>query len=323
MTLTAAPYYADVADGPEDARVFWVHAADGVRIRLGHWPAKGVSQGTVLLMPGRTEYIEKYGRTARDLTERGLDVLCIDWRGQGLADRSLEDPRRGHVIHFDEYQADLDAMMQAATDLNLPKPLHMLAHSMGGCIGLRGLMRDLPFTGVAFSGPMWGIRMRVYTRPAAWALSWSSGKVGLGHAYAPGTGAGSYVATEPFEGNLLTGDIEMFEYMRRQIVTHPDLQLGGPSLNWLHAALFETRALARMASPRYPCLTYVGSDERIVDVPRIHQRMARWPGGTLRVIDGGRHEMLMDNPEMRTAIADEMAAHYLSASDSKDALLSA
>lgn len=314
MEMQAAPYFAAIAEGPEDARVFWVTAADGLRIRLAHWPAVGESTGTILLLPGRTEYIEKYGRTACDLVERGFDVLCIDWRGQGLADRLLDDPRRGHVLTFDDYQADLDAMVAAAKSLDLPHPLHMLAHSMGGCIGLRGLLRGLPFTSVGFSGPMWGIRMKAYTRPAAWALGWGSGIFGLGDSYAPGTGAGSYIATEPFEGNLLTRDPEMFEYMRCQVTAHPELQLGGPSLNWLHEALRETLALSRLPSPPQPCLTFVGSNERIVDMPRIHQRMARWPNGTLRVIEDGEHEMMMDTPCMRIMIADELTAHFSNAS---------
>ena len=61
----------------------------GVRIRVGLWHRQGPA-GTVLLFPGRTEYVEKYGRTARLLAARGLATLVIDWRGQGIADRLVE-----------------------------------------------------------------------------------------------------------------------------------------------------------------------------------------------------------------------------------------
>ena len=52
----AAPFYADVADGPPGGRAVWLHAADGVRLRAGLWPLQG-ARGTVLLLPGRTEYV--------------------------------------------------------------------------------------------------------------------------------------------------------------------------------------------------------------------------------------------------------------------------
>lgn len=61
MTETA-PFLTDLAQGPDGARAVWVQAVDGKRIRLGHYP--GGEKGTVLLYPGRTEYIEKYGRLA-------------------------------------------------------------------------------------------------------------------------------------------------------------------------------------------------------------------------------------------------------------------
>ena len=96
-----------------------------------------------MILPGRTECIEKYGRAARDLVARGYSVISIDWRGQGLADRPLADHHAGHVGDFSEYQQDLDAMLAEAERAGLPKPYFMLAHSMGGAIGLRGLVRGL------------------------------------------------------------------------------------------------------------------------------------------------------------------------------------
>ena len=65
-----------------------------------------------------------------------------------------------------------------------------------------------------------------------------------------------------------------------------------------------------MPAPHIPCLTYLGTEEAIVDATRIRDRMGKWPGGTLRVINGGRHEMLMDTPALRNAIFDETAAHF-------------
>lgn len=304
-----APLFDDVAEGPEGGAAWWLTAADGVRIRIGLWNRHG-PKGTVLLFPGRTEYIEKYGRSAADFTGRGYATLVIDWRGQGLADRLTGDAMAGHVHRFTDYQQDVAAMVEAAQRLDLPRPWHLLAHSMGGCIGLRAVMQGIEVQSCAFSSPMWGIRMANALRPVAWSLSWGSRHLGMSHFYAPGTAGEHYVLAEPFETNKLTNDREMYDYMARQLRTHPELGLGGPSLRWLHEALRETRDLAGRPSPALPCLTILGSDEQIVDVPRVEDRMAQWPGGHLEIVPGGRHETLMDTPDMRARLLEKLCDFY-------------
>ncbi|WP_204114917.1 alpha/beta fold hydrolase [Shimia biformata] len=309
MRLSPAPLYHEVADGPEGGVAHWAETSDGVRIRLAHWVHEG-AKGTVLLFPGRTEYIEKYGRAASDLRARGFATMIIDWRGQGIADRLTEDRAVGHVGEFGDYQRDVAAMVDAAQALDLPKPFFLLAHSMGGCIGLRALMGGLPVKAAAFSGPMWGIQMSAAMRPTAWALSWVGRKAGAGTSFTPGTKALTYVLDADFECNNLTHDRDMWEYMQVQMRERPDLALGGPGLHWLHEAMNETRALAKLPAPDYPCITFLGGDEKIVDTPAIHKRMENWPGGELHIVKGGEHEVLMELPEMRTPVYDGICAFF-------------
>ncbi len=298
-----APFYGDIAQGPPGGRAVWQTARDGVRLRIGHWPSSG-GKGTILLFPGRTEFVEKYGITAADFAAQGYDTLVIDWRGQGLSDRALSDAMSGHVTHFDEYQADVSAMLDVVEALDLPQPWHLLAHSMGACIGLRAAIEGLPVASCVFSAPMWGIAMKPALRPTAWSLSWAGRSLGLGHLYAPGTVRGSYVLEAPFEDNSLTRDRVMHSHMVSQLRAHPELALGGPSLQWLFAALHDCRRLARLPSPDLPCLTFIGSAEDIVSRNPIDARIASWPGAWLEIIDGGRHELLMDTPETRSHISD-------------------
>ena len=311
MHLEEAPFFDDVAEGPLGGVAHWVTTTDGLRIRIGHWRADGdAQQGTVFLFPGRTEYVEKYGRTAAALAEQGFCTLTVDWRGQGLADRMLGDARAGHVHRFSDYQLDVMAMTEAASNLELPQPWYLMAHSMGGCIGLRALHLGLPVNAAVFTGPMWGIGMSAPLRPAAWALSWGSTLVGLSHIYAPGTKPEAYVTSEKFENNQLTSDPEMYAYMQRQVDAHPELKLGGPSLLWVHEALTECRALAQMPSPDLPCLTFLGTNERIVDNSRIFDRMAHWPGGRLELIEDGEHEVLMETAEIRAQVIGDSVALF-------------
>ncbi|MGJ8544916.1 MAG: alpha/beta fold hydrolase [Sulfitobacter sp.] len=310
MDLTAAPFFTDVAPGPAGGAAHWANTSDGKRIRVGHWPLAG-AKGTVLLFPGRTEYIEKYGLTAGEFSRHGLATMSIDWRGQGLADRLLPDPLIGHVESFTDYQKDVGAMVRAARALNLPRPYFLLGHSMGGCIGLRAAIEGLSVQALAFSGPMWGIHISPHMRLPARVLSAVLPRIGKGHLTPPGTKRDPYVLTDPFEDNLLTTDRQYHDMMRDQLLAHPDLSLGAPSFIWLREALRETRHLAGRPGPNLPCVAWVGSNERIVDVPRIHERMEAWKGGRIEIVPGGEHEVLMEQEPIRTPVINAMADLFL------------
>ncbi|KCV80925.1 hypothetical protein ATO10_14779 [Actibacterium atlanticum] len=292
-----APFSSDIADGPEDARSFWLTARDGVRIRISLWGQ--AKKGTVLLLPGRTEFVEKYGRVARILAARGYATLAIDWRGQGLADRLLDDPNKGHVTQFTDYQMDLDAVIAALPKLGLDADkLYLIAHSMGGCIGLRAVMEGLKVRAAVFSAPMWGLPVAKPLRLLAHTLS----HTGLGRLYVPGNeGATSYAATTPFEGNTLTSDAEALAFMQAQTTAHPELALGAPTLQWATEAFAEMAALEKMPSPDLPAIGFTGADEEIVTNSAVKHRMARWSKGQYKDFPGARHEIMMERADVQNS----------------------
>lgn len=306
--MESAPYHADIAGNP-DGICHWLTCADGVRIRVGHWPLAD-AKGTILIFPGRTEYIEKYGRSAAEFAARGYACVAIDWRGQGIADRLLENRAVGHVEVFEDYQLDAQAVLLHLKKLDLPAPMHLIGHSMGGCIGLRALYDGLPVKSAVFSAPMWGVQMSPALRPIAWTLSSMSKPLGFSGIFAPGQQAESYVLRTTAHENTLTSDHANFEILQSQLQAHPDLALGGPSLHWLNEALREMRTLSQMPSPDVPCVTFLGSEEAIVDPVRIHNRMAKWPNGELVLLDQGRHEVMMEIKALRDQVFDGAAALF-------------
>jgi lysophospholipase len=306
-----APYLAEIAEGPEGARAWWVTSADGTRLRLGVWPAAAEApRGTILLFPGRTEYIEKYGRVARDLVVGGFTVVAFDWRGQGLSDRPQHRRDMGHVTSFDEYREDVAVFRHALETLGLPGPYHLIAHSMGGAIGLRALHDGLPVKSAAFSAPMWGIQMTPFMKSIAGIVLGLAGPFGFGTTFAPSTGPWQPME---FDDNPLTTDRDQFDYMSRQVAAHPELALGGPSVLWVKAALEETAALMKLPAPDIPTVTLVGTRESIVEVPAIESRMASWPRGRLITVEGGLHEMLMEVPDLRSAALSAITEHFAAA----------
>ncbi len=312
-----APLFHEITKGPDTGKAYWVTASDGVRLRVGHWPEhrpetreaadpSAPSQGTILLFPGRTEYIEKYGLIASELCALGYHVLTIDWRGQGLADRPDQERALGHVGHFDEYQLDVDAMVDLGRQLNLPEPWTLLGHSMGGCIGLRSLYNGLPVKSAIFSAPMWGIAMATPLRPIAWSLSWALHKTPLATSLSPGTKRETYLSISPFEDNMLTTDPDMYTYMADQAKAHPELTLGGPTVGWLYAALRETQDLMSRPAPATPAVSFLGTQERIVQPGPIHKHMAKWSNGELIMVPGAEHEVLMEAQAIRQQVYDAL-----------------
>jgi lysophospholipase len=292
--LSEAPLHE--GGGSAGGRAVWLRAGDGVRLRLAHWPG---AERHVLILPGRTEWIEKYACVVRTLAGAGWGAFVLDWRGQGLSDRLAPDARLGHVARFSDYQIDLHAALAAAETL-APGPLPIIAHSMGGCILFRGLVNGLRPPAVAFSAPMWGLDqppsgLRSILRMGAALRS----PFGRDVAYVPTTGPDYGLVSMGLEGNVLTRDRAQFERMKAQLVAHPDLTIGGPSLRWLAGALIELRALARLAAPEVPALIGLGGSERVVSPGAIRARAEGWRAAELVEYPEAEHEILMERPEVR------------------------
>lgn len=307
--IESAPYFEDVADAPAGGAAYWLRTKDGLRIRVVHWPLEG-AKGTILMFTGRTEYAEKYGRAAKDYAARGYAMLAVDWRGQGIADRMTQDRGLGHVGKFMDYQQDVDAVVDFVKEHDIPAPHYLIAHSMGGCIGLRALHNGMPVKAVAFSAPMWGVDIAQPLKAAAWAIGTVGPKIGLKTMVTPGRSTTNYLEDQPFEGNELTNDPVTYTYLNDQLKVHPDLGLGGPSVNWIGEALWEMYALNKMDSPNYPCFAGIGTAETIVDQDRVKDRMTRWPRGEIAVYPDAKHEIMIEVPKVREDFFDRSVALF-------------
>ncbi len=306
--MKSAPFYNDVAEAPADVEACWIEASDGVRLRLAVW--REGSRGTVLIFPGRTEFIEKYGRIVTDLRARGYGSVVIDWRGQGLSDRLAPNRALGHVAKFRDYQKDVAALMARIGAMDLPQPLLLCSHSMGGAIALRALHDGLKVERSVFSSPMWGLSIDPVWRPMVQAVATGGTSFGLGEEFAPGTGPENYLVSAEFDDNSLTSSRESWDYMVRLTKAHPGLVIGGPSVNWLSEALTETRELARMAPPKRGILCLIGSDERVVNKRDVMGYVAKWPQSLTLVMSGGEHETLMETALIRKRALDQMIMFY-------------
>ncbi len=117
----------------------------------------------------------------------------------------------------------------------------------------------------------------------------------------PGTRPASYIGDTPFLINLLTSDKDHYDYMCAQSKARPEFALGGPTLHWFSQARAEMEALHRAERPSIPTASFVGTRELVVDPDAIRTMHEDWPSGELHIIEGGKHEMMMEAPEIRAA----------------------
>src|SRR5204862_7557590 len=134
---------------PEGAVSGTLKTRDGVTLRFARWHPPPGRKGTVCLFQGRAEFIEKYFETVRDLRARGFAVATLDWRGQGMSERALRNPKKGYVRDFSDYGIDLAAFIHEIVLPDCPPPVFALAHSMGATVLIRA----------AYAGPRWFDRM--------------------------------------------------------------------------------------------------------------------------------------------------------------------
>ena len=78
---------------PQGARVGVFETSDKVKLRYATFPkGPGAPKGTICLVQGRTEFIEKYFETIADFQSRGFAVATLDWLLGTNAPRSVKTP---------------------------------------------------------------------------------------------------------------------------------------------------------------------------------------------------------------------------------------
>ena len=278
---------------------------DGAPLRYARWSeTTGHCRGTVVIVPGRSEFIEKYFETVADLRRRGFAVAIMDLRGQGGSKRPLDNPLKGHVRHFREYDYDLALFMKEVVVPNMAPPYLGFGHSLGGHILLRAAgLTVCPFERIIVTGPMLQIAHEQLHMPlsVARALTEIIAGLGMGQLVPPGVDQRPPAAA-PFEGNPLTSNRE--RYLRAQAVLEaaPELALGAPTFGWMRAALRSCAMLGALdypASITVPVLMVAAGRDTIVSTPVIEDFAPRMKLGTLALIGPSKHEILQESDDIR------------------------
>jgi lysophospholipase len=295
MTLVSIP----ANPVPDDVVAGTFETPDGVSLRFARWAPPRGRKGTVCLFQGRSEFIEKYFETVRDLRARGFAVATLDWRGQGMSERALGNPRKGHVRNFAEYQIDLESFINEIVLPDCPPPLFALGQSMGATILLHA----------AYAGHRWFDRM-VLLAPMIALPGRSGGSrilvkamrlAGFGALYVPG-GSAAAIMERPFKDNLLTSDPVRYARNVAVLEAEPALAVGSPTVSWCDSAFRAMTELWDAGYPtqiRQPILIIAAGMDGIVSTPAIGEFAVRLRSGSHLIVPGARHELLMERDRFR------------------------
>lgn len=287
---------------PDDAVAGNVKTRDGVNLRFARFAPPPGRKGTVVVLQGRAEFIEKYFETARDLRARGFAMATFDWRGQGLSDRRLSDRHKGYVRDFSQYATDLDTIMEQVVLPDCPPPVYALAHSMGAAIAIRACYSGRRwFDRVVLSAPMIALppgRLTTMAGPLARLLRY----LGRGGAYVP-AGNPDASGTENFLGNVLTSDPVRYARNAAVLEEEPALGLGAPTIAWTDAAFKQMkrfRSAGYAGQIRQPMLLVAAGRDEVVSTPAIEEFGLHLLAGRHLILAGSRHEILQEQDQYRS-----------------------
>ena len=301
--------FLDDNPAPPGLKAVEVTTADRVRLRCAvSAPKDGPARGTVLILQGRNETIEKYFETMADLNRRGFMVATFDWHGQGGSGsrpakgerggppRPGDGRRPGYVRRFKGYLDDLEAVIH---DLLLPDcrpPYAILAHSSGALVALSASERlTNRIERMVLSGPFValppGSPPLSLMRFAALTLRLLGfGRLPVRRAVLPGN------LGTPAE-NPLTHDPRRFARNRHLAESHPELFVGPPTVGWLAAVTGAMRRLQHsdvVARLSIPTLFVCAGGDRVVSTPAAEQLAWRMRTASSLTLPGARHELLQE-----------------------------
>lgn len=275
-----------------------------------------VATGTVVLLHGRNECIEKYYETIGDFNRAGLWVATFDWRGQGASQRLLKNHSAGYVRRFSDYETDLDDFLEQIVLPDTRLPFFLVAHSAGALVALSAAPRlGNRIDRMVLSAPFVALGDQPLGQGGAAFASAAMCAFGLGRRIVAHNRNGG-----EFHGNPLTHDPRRFRRNRAIFTSAPVLAPSSPTARWVKEALATMRTVrspAHLANIAIPTIVLAAGSDRIVPLAEIERMTRYFRAGRLITIDKARHELFQESDRYRNA-AMAAATAFLPGVESAD-----
>jgi lysophospholipase len=279
---------------------------DGAILRIGTLPVPAATRN-VLVLPGFSEFGEKYFDTAAWLAGLGYQPWTLDWRGQGGSTRPRRNPEALQCPGFDRHTADVFSVI--ARVIGTDRPLAVIGHSMGGHLTLRFLAEHASIVDRAvLSSPMLGVPTGAVPNPLARAIAMSHVAAGFGSQFVWGFRPWQDLAKRR---EATTRDETQADVHAAWFRSNPGMRIGGPAWSWLSAALESCAWLQRPATLRSvttPLLIGSAGDERFVAPAAIPAAASHLPRARHHHFADARHELFLELAPVKTSWRGHVAA---------------
>lgn len=261
----------------------------------------------ILISSGRTEAAIKYKELIFDLYNNGYSVYINDHRGQGLSGRMTADPDMGFIDSFQFYIDDMKIFYDNFISIGNHNKKFLLAHSMGGAIGMTYLEQyPNDFNAAAFSSPMLGLISP--TCEATELLVTEKPEYALGQS--------KYHDDKlEFENNILTGSEIRYDRMNIAFANESNARLGGATYQWVHKSCLQFNYInENITHIKTPFILFSAENERIVDVAA-HQTFIEEANKLNKaceayLVTNAKHELLIESDEQRIETINKIFEYY-------------
>jgi lysophospholipase len=274
----------------------YLEVEKGIFLRFGYWKSyRKNKKGTICLVGGRTDFMEKYFETIKQLNQKGMDVFSFDWRGQGLSTRLLNNRRKGYVKDYNDYVCDLSVFIEKIFIKKTSLPYILMGHSMGGHIAIRYLAEhENIFNSTILLSPMIDIRTFPFPKKLLQKIIRIFVKAGYDKVYIAGD---DRQIEKKFKRNSLTSDKIKFEKSKNIAIENPQLAIGGVTTGWLHASFDSIDLLNQpgyLENIRTRILLFSAEKDRVVCNNAQKLLCNRLPNCKFIEVSGSRHEILQE-----------------------------
>tara|TARA_Y100000748_G_scaffold302334_1_gene304324 strand:- start:960 stop:1919 length:960 start_codon:yes stop_codon:yes gene_type:complete len=298
----SAPYL-ELEDykAPKGINSVFIPMKDNKKLRLIYWINlidDNKKRGTILLQQGHNEFIEKYFETIQELLNRGFNVICFDWRGQGLSEKMIDDKHKQYIEDFSIHDSDLEFIINEIIIKNFTQPLIGIGHSMGGHILLssKSLMKK-KFKALILSAPMLGFSYEKMLFALSGIASIFSNKESYFLGSKPNMGNET-----AFEDNELTSDPKRYARTQKLVRKFPNIRLWGVTNSWVSAVKNNLRKIRQeswLESIQTRILIINPLEDRVVNSKKTIQIANKLPICKIININGVQHEILMEKDKLR------------------------
>ena len=285
-------------------------AADGHAVRRIDWPGGAVPRGSILFLPGRADFYEKYLETLDEWHRAGWRVTASDWRGQAASGRLGKDAVTGHIEDFGIWVDDLAHMWERWV-AETPGPHVLAAHSMGGHIVLRALAAGrVGPDAVVLSAPMTGMNGPPLPLPMLHRVAQTMCRIGdpLRQAWKWSEKPGELPAAR---SHLLTHDPVRYADEQWWRDHRPQLVMGPASWRWVERAYASWRVLdapGALEAVDVPVLIISTASDKLVSHAANLKAAKRLPKGEMMALGAeAHHEVLREEDAVRDPIMARIA----------------